>query len=291
MPTALDQHAPNLRLLVDLTVAALLADARLPADKRTRGVCGSGWGRCAYGNGVSNDDLARLTRARKHCLERIFAYALATVRRTVEEDHANAGAIRQRLVARRAKARGHLAAVLLAIEAALDLLWLEHKAKGSGPRLKLALCYSAFGDVAATVTGQAQELDRLFQRVPAELHIFAVAGMDDATAVPAEIDSVHIHFRRVDLSELVAFPGIKAPGLLGACAEAVRHGVDFVITIDGDGRLPLWETIPAIAGMVRSPAVDAALGSRRHRPGVIKSGGTRVGLKTQRTPQVRCSGP
>jgi len=275
MPKSLDRCMPELLSLVDLTVAALLGDAPLPDKRRFRGAWRSAWGRCAYGNGVSDDDLAELTRARKHCLDRIFSHTLAALRRAMKEDNKNAVAIRQRLVARRINAPRHLAAVLLAIEASLDLLWLEQHTGEGGPRLRLAICCSVFGDIAGTVTGQAQELRRLFRNVPAELHIFAVAGMDDAAAVPAAVDSVRIHFRRIALSELVALPGIKAPSLVGACADAVSNGADLIVTTDGDGRLPLWEVIPAIAAVLQSPMVDAALGSRRVAGALVSKPGLR----------------
>lgn len=181
MRTELDTHATDLRLLVDLTVASLLADTLLPAGRRIRRGWRAAWGSCAYGNGVSNDNLTGLTLARKDCLQRIFDHALDAVRTAVEEDRTNAVVIRQLLGARRVRTPRHLAAILLAIEAALDLLWLEQHTAESGLPLKLALCYSAFGDIAATVAGQARELGRLFHGMPAELHIFAVAGMDDAT--------------------------------------------------------------------------------------------------------------
>lgn len=275
MRSSLVEHAPDLLSLVDMTAASLLANEPLPAKRWMRMVWRSAWGRCAYDSGVPDVELTELTRARKLCLECVFGHAVTAVRQAVDEGQANADTIRQRLFALRPDARPQVAAVLLAIDAAFELQWLEQQLKGSRLPLKLALCYSAFGDIATTITAQAQELSRLFHSVPAELHIFSVAGTDDTTAVPQQIDSVRVHFRHADLSELVAFPGIKAPGLLGACADAVQHGVDFVITIDGDGRLPLWETIPAIAAMMRSHTLDAALGSRRIAGALVSKPGLR----------------
>lgn len=149
----------------------------------------------------------------------------------------------------------------LAINATLARIWLREKLKVQ--KKTLAICYSAFGNISTVARTYALEMRHLFAGIFDELHLFARAGMKIPLEKIDTTPSVKIHISNVSVSELVAFPGIKAPGLMGACADAVHEEMDVIVTIDGDARLPLFEIIPALAALLESETTDAVLGSRR----------------------------
>ena len=192
----------------------------------------------------------------------------------VDTERRNAQLMRERLRRRRTQMQSNLSVIALAIEATLDLLWLREHAEERRHRPKLGLCYSAFGDVSGIAREYAQELTDLFSD-NAKLHVFAVEGMGGSAEVPPKIHSVHIHHRTVYPAELAAFPGMKAPGLIGACVDAVNEAVDLIVTIDGDGRLPLFEIAPDIRAMLETDVIDAALGSRRVPGALVAKPGLR----------------
>ncbi len=265
-----NQGTSDLRHLIDAVLESLISGEPLPRGKVARRAWRSRWGKRTYTDRISTANLTRLTRGRRQYLQCLFRHARDAVREIAKTDPGKTRLLRERLAAGRRRMHSYLAAVALAIEASLDLLWLEKHARGSNRSLRLALCYSAFGDIAEIVRTHAQDFDDLFHNVCADMHIFAVAGMDMSATVPPKMNSVRIHFRQIRLQELVALPGIKAPGLMAACADAVDLDMDLVVTIDGDGRLPLFEIVPAIVALLKSETTDAVLGSRRI-PGALVS--------------------
>ena len=260
------------RPLVGKVLESLRGGAPLPKDKIAMRVWKQYWGLAAYSDRVSQPDLNLQTQRRKAFLMHVFKIASDAVRKE-KISAADTKLLRVRLSEHRRRMRPYMACITLPIDAALALLYL--RANLQHKRLKLAVCYSAFGDVAGVARTYAQELHDLFAGVFDDLHIFAHAPMMMLLSKVPTANSVKIHIRNVSLSQLVAFPGIKAPGLMGACDDAVREGVDLIITIDGDARLPLFEVIPAIATILESEDTDAVLGSRRIAGAVVLKPGLR----------------
>ena len=247
-----------LRSFVGNVLKCLLGGGPLPRDKVAVTVWRQYWGNAAYSDRVSEHYLDLRTRRRKAFLLRAYRIASDVVRKE-QITPAVVPELRARLDRLRPRMRPYMACVALAIDAALAHLRLQAQPQHKS----LALCYSAFGDVAKITRTYARELRHLFAGVFDELHLFGCAGLElPLTNIPT-VSSVKIHLRNATLSQLVAFPGIKAPGLIGACADAVGEGVDFIVTIDGDARLPLFEIIPAVATILESETTDAVLSSRR----------------------------
>jgi hypothetical protein len=261
----------KLQNYVSRVFECLLANTRLVNSKKIDKLWKKYWGYPAYQDSVSQHELYLQTNRRKAFLLRLFRIA-GDIVNTKQISAEDAKLLRSQLSKYRKQACSCRSCVLLAIDAALAHLILKVNPKNK--KLKLALCYSAFGGISGIANRYAKELRDLFADIFDRVHIYAtVTTNGNVPKVPPD-PSVEIHIRRNCKSELVAFPGIKAPGLLAACADAVRDGADLIITIDGDARLPLFETIPAIAHM-ESEDIDAVLGSRRVSGAVISKPGAR----------------
>jgi hypothetical protein len=262
----------QLQSYVSRVFECLLANTRLANSRKTNKLWKKYWGYPAYPDSASQHELYLQTNRRRAFLLRLFRIA-GDIVHTKQISIEDAKLLRSQLSKYRKQACSCRNCVLLAIDAALAHLIL--KANPQHKRMKLAVSYSAFGEVARVARTYARELRHLFAGIFGELHIFGCTGMKIPLPKVSKVDSVNIHLRNVTISELVAFPGIKAPGLIGSCTDAVRDGTDIIITIDGDARLPLFETIPAIVHIVESEEIDAVLGSRRISGTVISKPGAR----------------
>jgi hypothetical protein len=248
-----------------------LIEQRAPACSRGfRRSWRTAWGRSAYGDRVTDAELLSVTEQRRQLMWQLFrsaAQAVASRGITAEDAHD----LRLRLQPRRRDLRPAACCVAVAIDAALAAVTL----KARPPIGSVALCYSAFGDVDGVARRYAAELAEVLGGICRRLAVFAGVGLKTIPAEQCETKDVEVHLRSIHLAELVAFPGIKAPGLIGACADAVRQGIDIVITVDGDGRLPLFQILPAIAALVEDAGMDAVLGSRRVAGALVAKPGLR----------------
>jgi len=254
------QNLHCLRVFIQKTLANLHDNVSLPKSKLIRKIWNRYWGKASYSNRVSPRELDFHTRRRKAYLMRLFRIASDEIH-TNQISSADAAMLRERLSLHRRRMHPSICCVALAIDAALAQMWLRERPDVQ--KMKLAICYSAFGDINRVAKIYGRETQHFFTGIFAELHLFATSGMITSSTNITEQDSVKIHFNKTTFSQLVAFPGIKAPGLVGACADAIQNKMDIIITIDGDARLPLFLILPALATLFASETTDAVLGSRR----------------------------
>jgi len=204
------QDLVYLRQFVGKILKCLLDGEPLHRDKNVKRLWQQYWGSASYSDRDCDKGLELVTGRRKSFLLQVFNIASDVIRKE-EISTEFASELRARLKKLRAHMHPYMACVALAIDAALALLHLE----ALPPLKSLALCYSAFGEVSETARTYACELSCLFSKVFNELHLFACVPMEMDLPDSCKVGSVEIHFRNVTLSGLVAFPGIKAPGLIG----------------------------------------------------------------------------
>lgn len=248
----------NIDDVTEMLLTSLLNDKAPRCDRVLERLWKELWGSRACGQKVTLEDRLLLTETRKRILQNFFDAALRILENLHVTAH-EAARLRSRLSLwhRRVGPGGKCLAV--AVDAALALVVLR-----SGRQYgSLALAYSAFGEINGVATKYAEELASLFGGVFRKLSIFACTGLKAVFDTPPTVVGVDVQIRNISLEELVAAPGRKPPGLLGACHDAVQAGADLIVTLDGDARLPLFEIIPAIVHMVQSAETDVALGSRR----------------------------
>lgn len=256
------QQNDQVTLLIRAAVGGFLAalvQGRAPArDPLFTKLWKGTWGPNAHGDRVSRETVLSQTAARKRLLQSVFQAASQAVSEVgIVADDVPGLKESLRDVRRRLRPSGRCLAG--AVDAALARLVLSHRR----PIGSITVCYSAFGDVAEVARTYALELKDILGGISMELHIIACAGLKTTIPDLPAVSGVSIRIRNITLRELVQFPGIKAPGLIAACADAVAEGIDMVVTIDADARLPLFEILPAVAALVESEEIDAALGSRR----------------------------
>ena len=257
---------------VNRVFECLITNTRLSNNRKIHKLWKKYWGYPAYPDSISKRKLILLTNRRKSLLLRLFRMSTDIIH-TKHISVEDAKLLKSRLFKYRKQTSSYKSCMLLAVDAALAHQIL--KANSKNKKLKLALCYSAFGSISGIANRYAKELYVLFANIFEEIHVYAAVKMhEDIPKVP-KIPSVDIHIRRIYFSELVAFPGIKAAGLVAACADAVRDGADLIITIDGDGRLPLFETLPAFTQILEFEDIDVVLGSRRVAGGLVSKPGVR----------------
>ena len=166
------------------------------------------WGQAAYSDRYCQHVLDLQTRRRKAFLLLLYRSACKAV--DAEEIHPGDEAkLRLRLATRRSRMEPYMACVAMAIDAALARLWLKNNPR----KMKLMVCYSAFGNIRQISRTYARELRHVFRGVFDELHVFGCAGLKEPMENTPVVTSIKIHLRNITFNELVAFAGIKAPGL------------------------------------------------------------------------------